>query len=441
MLRWRRQQKKSDFDTDIFVSEQSLVEVKDQPVLSELAEDAAQGAMPSESQLSDRADLLQLESEDTGESYLKYALASSGPGFGSSEDKTVTWAEKKEIEQEASYVTDDALFIAEVKTKKQVEQQTTLIMGKIEYDKAQYWPEELELEKELESGKIDILISDRDMSSAKQEQTKEKKTRHRKSKRASSPPAPNKDLKAEAEEELLEIISKGESTLTLQPTDALEREVKILRRKGVVRAYTQMNPGKIFPLLVSIIEAELYIKLPDIPTVQQIESDRVMEIKETSPMVRIVPVLPGCIISPPEAVVDVRKPKIDTEFWIAPQSEGDLRRSARIQIWHEGILKDEISIPCRVRKQTLTRIASYSSVFSSLTGAILETYGKDLTETSGKGDASSILSIALHQLVTLLSSSGLWLGLFFLLSALLCYLWLKPKRGDDIEKFLSTDLH
>lgn len=222
-----------------------------------------------------------------------------------------------------------------------------------------------------------------------------------------------------------------------------EKTARILRRKGVVRSYTQMNPGKIFPLLVSIVEAEMYIKIPDLPQVQQIESDKVLQIKESSPYVRIVPVLPGCIISPPEAVVDVREKKVDIEFWIAPQSEGDLTRSARVQIWHDGLLKDEIPVPCVVVTQTLTKIASYFSVFSSLFGAIFETYGKKWT-TDPKvltTESTSMASYVLQKTVALLSSSGIWLGLFFLLTAFLCYLWLKPKEGDVIERFLSTEIH
>jgi hypothetical protein len=231
----------------------------------------------------------------------------------------------------------------------------------------------------------------------------------------------------------------------LTQTSPQEREVKVLRRKGVVRHFTQMNPRKIFPLLVSIIEAELYIKIPDLPGVKQVESQKVMEIKESSPYVRLVPVLPGCIVTPPEAVVDVRKPKVDVEFWVSPQAEGDLRRSARIEIWHDGIVKDSISIPCTIRTQTLTKISSFCSVFSSITGAFFEAYlgGNNQTNAATAGapaDPSFAADLA-KQFVALLSSSGLWIGGFFLLTALLCYLWLKPKRGDVIEKFLSTDLH
>ncbi len=222
-----------------------------------------------------------------------------------------------------------------------------------------------------------------------------------------------------------------------------ERVAKVLRRKGVVRNYTQMNPGKIFPLLVSIVEAELYIKIPDLPQVQQVESEQVLEIKESSPYVRIVPVLPGCLVSPPEAVVDVRKEKVDVEFWVAPQAEGDLTRSARIQIWHDGTLKDEIPIPCQVVTQTLTKIASYTSVFSSFGGAVLETYGPQLKTSTNtfQSEAPSLVSFALQKVVSLLSSSGIWLGLFFLTIAFFCYLWLRPKRGDIIERFLSTEIH
>ncbi len=278
-------------------------------------------------------------------------------------------------------------------------------------------------------------------------------------------------------------LSQEERTRSIEEAPKM-KEVKVLRRKGVVRYYEQMNPQKIFPLLVSIIQAELYIKIPDLPRVQQAESDKVLEIKETSPYVRLVPVIPGCIISPPEAVVDVRKDKVDTEFWVSPQAEGDLRRSARVQIWHEGILKDEIPIPTRVRTQTLTKIISSMSFLSGFAGAIFEAYGKKITATAaakattvgtkvgavgakvaagaakvgagaakvgaGAGgavaaappdDKTSLAAFLIKKVVETLGSSGMVIAFVFLLAALLCYWWLKPKRGDEIEHFLHSELH
>jgi hypothetical protein len=224
------------------------------------------------------------------------------------------------------------------------------------------------------------------------------------------------------------------------PDSPDERVVKTLRRKGVVRYYTRMNLNRIFPLLVSIIEAALYIKIPDLPKVSQVESDKVMEIKETSPYVRLIPVLPGCIISPPECVVDVRSEKVDAEFRIAPQSEGDLREFARVEIWHEGQRKDSIPIPCVVRTQLLTKIASSCAVISSVSGAFLEAYVGNAPVASAPAGQSFAATIA-KKFVVLLGSSGLWLGLFFLVAAFLCYLWLRPRRGDIIEKFLTTEIH
>ncbi|MCB9637970.1 MAG: hypothetical protein H6727_03585 [Myxococcales bacterium] len=285
-----------------------------------------------------------------------------------------------------------------------------------------------------------------------------------------------------------------------KPKTPKMKDVKVLRRKGVVRYYEQMNPQKIFPLLVSIIQAEMYIKIPDLPRVKQAESEKVLEIKENSPYVRLVPVIPGCIISPPEAVVDVRKEKVDTEFWVSPQAEGDLRRSARVQVWHEGVLKDEIPIPTRVRTQTLTKVISSMSFMSGLAGAVFEAYGKKLTATGAKvgtkalaagskvgtkalavgskvgtkalavgtkagtkalavgakvgaktgvgltaaapaDDKTSLAAFLIKKIVGFLGSSGIVVAFVFLVAALLCYWWLKPKRGDEIEHFLNSELH
>jgi len=263
---------------------------------------------------------------------------------------------------------------------------------------------------------------------------------------SAAPPAPISPWEVQEEpfppQEAQESLTTTPDELGGSRADEPEKHViKTLRRKGVVRHYEQMNPGKIFPLLVSVIEAELYIKIPDLPNVVQTESDQVMEIKESSPYVRIVPVIPGCIISPAEAVVDVREKKVDVEFWVAPQSEGDLERSARIQLWHEDLLKDEIPIPCRVTTHTLTKLASAGSVVSSMSGAFLEAYGNthpDSEIAHGTGGMGAYLA---QKFVALLTSSGMWIGLMFLVAAFLCYLWLRPKRGDVIEHFLHSELH
>jgi hypothetical protein len=212
-----------------------------------------------------------------------------------------------------------------------------------------------------------------------------------------------------------------------------------LRRKGVVRYYRQMNPHKLFPLLVSIIDAQRYIKHTDLPGVTHAESDTALTIQQKSPRVRIVPILPGCTIYPPELEVDVRSEKVDAEFWLTPQVEGDLRNSARVQIWYQGELQDQIPIPCQIRAQTLTKISAFFSVISPVTGAFLENYG---TQAANNGEGKlGAGGYVLQKLLSLLSSSGIWIGIFFLLIAFLCYLWLRPKRGDDVEQFLKTDLH
>lgn len=239
-------------------------------------------------------------------------------------------------------------------------------------------------------------------------------------------------------------LREEEKLQHVQNKKPTETTIKVLRRKGVVRHYTQMNPGLIFPLLVSLVEAELYIKIPDLPKVQQAESENVLEIKETSPMVRLVPVLPGCIVSPPEVVVDVRQPKVDAIFWVAPISEGDLTRSARVEIWHDGVCKDTLPLPCVIRTQFLTKLVSGFSVVSAVGGAFLEAFvgkGNAIASSAGKVASESWAASLAREAVKLLSTSGLWLGVFFLITALLCYLWLRPKRGDVLEKFLTSEIH
>jgi hypothetical protein len=220
-----------------------------------------------------------------------------------------------------------------------------------------------------------------------------------------------------------------------------ERVVEVLRRKGVVRYYEQMNPNKNFPLLVSLIEASLFLRVPEMTNQKQAESDRVLEIKESSPHIRIVPVIPGCLVSPAEAVVDVRSKKVDTEFWVSPQAIGDLSRSARIQLWHEGQLKDEIPIPCRVVTQTWSRLTSGFSVMSGVGGTLIEAYSKPKAAAAVAGGKKSFVVTVLKKLIAVFGTSGLTIALGFLLLSAFLYFWFKPRQGEEIEHLLNPQLH
>lgn len=56
-------------------------------------------------------------------------------------------------------------------------------------------------------------------------------------------------------------------------------------------------------------------------------------------------------------------------------------------------------------------------------------------------DKTSLAAFLIKKVVETLGSSGMVIAFVFLLAALLCYVWLKPKRGDEIEHFLHSELH
>lgn len=247
----------------------------------------------------------------------------------------------------------------------------------------------------------------------------------------------------------------GPKTTSLEPQPQEEppvemREISVLRRKGVVRHYEQMNPEKMFPLLVSIVQAELNLLVPNLKHVQQTTSDNVLEIKASSPLIRIVPVLPGCLVSPPEMTVNVTQEKVDATFWVTPLVEGDLKRSAVIQLWHEGECRESISIPTNVCKQTLTKVAAACSVGVSGLKIYL-----DMTQWAHASGSSTAKAPAIdsfqqwlsHQMLHMMewlfgvvASGGFWIAAGLLVITYLCYRWLRPRQGDPVEVFLHTDL-
>jgi len=220
----------------------------------------------------------------------------------------------------------------------------------------------------------------------------------------------------------------------LSSRSILQGNENTLLRKSVVRHYTQMNPGKIYPLLVSILQDNLVLQQPNSRKVKQIQSDQTLSVDAQQPFLRIVPIVPGCIITPAEAIIDASDTKVDTTFWLTPQCEADLMDSAHIQVWHKGKLLDQIDIPCVIKTQFFTKLAASSSVIASIAGAVLQTYSPKENTSVPEG----IIPYIVQNAVELLSSWGIWLGLILLVLTGVLYFVLRPKHGDEFEHILDT---
>lgn len=194
---------------------------------------------------------------------------------------------------------------------------------------------------------------------------------------------------------------------------------------SVVHTYQQMNLGRIHKLSLRV-ESSLQGPMEEVAQLNQ------------SPYVRVVPVLPGCMVSPIEAIMDVRNPRVEAQFWVVPLAPVNKMDAAEVQLWHGGLPKDSIPIPCKVRSQTPTYIAGLASIFSFLVGFFFTVFGPKANVVT-KTD-SSLVSHVYQESITLFAQYGIYFGIFFLLTAGLSYYLLRPQPNPAIHYVLSSKL-
>ncbi|MEM1007500.1 MAG: hypothetical protein AAGJ35_00715 [Myxococcota bacterium] len=209
----------------------------------------------------------------------------------------------------------------------------------------------------------------------------------------------------------------------------------IIRRKSIVRYHSQLNPKNIAPLLISIVKTERNGSATTSKQTYRSPEQQSWHADPHSHFIRIVPILPGCLVSPPETIVHLHQEVAEAEFWITPLTKGDLQRSARIQIWHENTLKDEINIPTRIATQLPCILLFVAAVCFAVLGLLLKTYDMHMTPPQNHSFTALYSSIPF-----LFGKAILPLSACAALSAWLCYLWRKPKQGKYIEKLLSQEL-
>ncbi|TNE48478.1 MAG: hypothetical protein EP343_15415 [Deltaproteobacteria bacterium] len=215
--------------------------------------------------------------------------------------------------------------------------------------------------------------------------------------------------------------NKQEST----SIELMRRGNSDLTSMSVVKTFKQMNLGKVHELSVRIESQKAKPWDPN-------------SIPDISPFLRVVPVLPGCMVSPQEAVLDVRNPKVQTEFWVVPLAPVNRVDAAVIQIWHAGIPKDSIPIPCNVRSQAPTWVAGVASTLSFLIGFFFTMFGPKANVVTQSD--SSLVSHVYQQSITVFAQYGFWFGFFFLFAAGLSYYLLRPQTNPTIHYVLSDKI-
>jgi hypothetical protein len=194
-----------------------------------------------------------------------------------------------------------------------------------------------------------------------------------------------------------------------------------VERQATVRYYQQMNPERMFPLLVVLSKKAVQEVIKR--GVAQAASKR-FRVEPDAP-VEVEPILPGCSCYPQKEQVAVDAEAVSVTFWVVPHVLGKVMR-ARVVIRQEGRVLAEVPLEVRVARQTLTVLLGALSVALPFTLMVLKHFRLDFEsqQADGFGLYAQAANWALHSL-----SPEVLTGAILLL-AVGVYFWLRPRRRD-----------
>jgi hypothetical protein len=151
-----------------------------------------------------------------------------------------------------------------------------------------------------------------------------------------------------------------------------EPDEKGLRRRANVRWYKRMNPQRMYPLTVVLAKGR--IKEVRVKGVGQTVAKEMLVVSASNPYIIVRPVLPGCVVYPPEQCVDVTPELVTVRFQVLPQMLGEAT-DARIEFYWRQRLLSSVDLPVEVRRQTLAVIASFAGLLWPFLGSMVKTMG------------------------------------------------------------------
>jgi hypothetical protein len=204
-------------------------------------------------------------------------------------------------------------------------------------------------------------------------------------------------------------------------TRSRKRSGAPVERQATVRYYQQMNPERMFPLLVVLSRKAVQEVVKR--GVAQAASKR-FRVEPDAP-VEVEPILPGCHCYPAKEHVAVDAEQASVTFWVVPHVLGKVMH-ARVVVRQEGRVLAEVPLEVRVVRQTLAVLVGGLSLVLPFALMVCKHFRLDFESqlTDGFGLYAQAANWALHGLSPEVLAGAL------LLVTLGVYLWLRPRRRD-----------
>lgn len=203
----------------------------------------------------------------------------------------------------------------------------------------------------------------------------------------SAPPAPPPSTEDDKSDSIASLESKmvSESQMrkkTMKESRPIlhEKEVTpdaLIARETAVSYYDRMNPSQNFPLRVMI--SKKLMELESIKEITHVEGKLEIEREEKElPIVRIVPIFPGCIVTPQESSVNINEDQT-VFFYLTPLVLGHI--DGKVEFWYRGNKVAVSDTPTTVKKQTIAKICATAGMAMGVIPSILDFFGFDLNST------------------------------------------------------------
>jgi len=204
-------------------------------------------------------------------------------------------------------------------------------------------------------------------------------------------------------------------------------ETTIIERETLISYYERMHVWKTFPLEVIISSEE--IRATVVKNIARVKSKLEVEVEEDEkPIVRIVPIFPGCLISPIDAYVDLDDDFSQTIFYLTPTTIG--KHKARVEFWKDEYKIGEEDIDLKVVRTRLAKI-SLTAGFGSLIPNVATAVGYDMNSAAEESISSK--NDILSEIVSALGGMMFFLFALFIffssMSGIIFYL-LRPKKDE-----------
>ncbi|MBD3191522.1 MAG: hypothetical protein GF308_12810 [Candidatus Heimdallarchaeota archaeon] len=212
---------------------------------------------------------------------------------------------------------------------------------------------------------------------------------------------------------------REEEIKSAQETEAIPGETT--QRTTDIEYFKKMNPKKVFPLIVQIAPSPQQIPKKRFKRTTHIETPLIVESTKKTIPVKIVPVFPGCQVTPQEVTVDIKtKQLLTVRFYITPLIERG-KVSSKVEFWHKDQKVLQVDTPASVVNKFWAKVTGITGAITGVIPGLLKLFNVDVNKGLSAGIQNILPAINVTsktflwiEIGLLVSLAGVTVGLLFL---------------------------